>query len=1166
MSAVLFRSALSSLALLAASTMTSPAGELIQLVADLEATPRDDEFSANIAGEIDGVLYFSKDTRSYGQEIWKSDGTPEGTGLWADFTPGSDDGLSGGPVHQDGSHYFWARTIRNHIYPSLWKGDGTVAGSILLAENQPAAVLVPMGGKLYYRTGSGPARTDGTPEGTGRVHPSLPLYEMTGLTAIGGTLYFSASHNSRVGLWKSDGTAAGTVLVKELADYHNAPPFTFTEWNGGIYFRVSVGNYLGSQRQLWKTDGTTAGTVRVDTLPEGGGHIQDVVAAGGHLFYTTSKGELWKTDGTTAGAELLLDQLAFMPGADFQRMVGGALCFFTGTTGNIITLWRSDGTTAGTVPIGQFGRTTAYSHPPLMPYGGKLFFQLNGPSGEGLYATDGTAAGTVLVSGGQVLRDNNHYHNSYDYHVAPQGIFFKAAALRMEDGVEVEDFGFYLTDGTTAGTRLFVELETGTDSNQIETTVATGSHVYLTGSRDAAKIRKTWRTDGSAAGTVEMPFHIEGAEHLPASHSIAVNAGKLHFRGGRLDGDGNYHYGLMRHDDATGVTETLHSLPAPGPGGFTYLEFPYFTFMGDRTAFSAGGKVHVRDETTGVTTSLLDSTGANSLKTAGGRFFFAARMAAGQPFRIRQSDGTPVGTQLIPQDSSAGASYNQVPVGTSASRGELYFTEGGPYGSTSLHRTDGTSPGTVRLAWVNDSGAVHDAGGRMFFLASHANSGRELWTTDGTPAGTRMVKDITPGTGSTFEHDYMGHDLVVQSGKVYFVAATPSYGKGMWVSDGTEAGTFMVKDPVPGGTAFIQSMTRYNGKVAFTSQGGRPGGVLWETDGTVAGTRQLAAVTGDSASSDPYNLTAIGTDLYFVAHTEEYGRELLLYSPGTAAAPVVGQPTVSDVTKRAATVHAEVTPNRAATTAVLEYGTTPDYGSSRTIPLLPRDGRGPQPHALALQGLLPATTYHFRITATNAHGTDLSTSGTFTTPPNLPPVVQAPLRMEVAHETELPFPLETVLAAATDPDGDSGLIGISSMGSPASGTILPGGSGSFIYRPAAGFTGNDSLEITYADEEGAATSATLEFAVGGPFGAGIPNPPSVTLYDGIHGDVIHFSGSTVAGKSYLIQRSVDLVEWEDLETKTADGDGIEFWDESPPADQAFYRMKYLGTPDPGPED
>ena len=76
-----------------------------------------------------------------------------------------------------------------------------------------------------------------------------------------------------------------------------------------------------------------------------------------------------------------------------------------------------------------------------------------------------------------------------------------------------------------------------------------------------------------------------------------------------------------------------------------------------------------------------------------------------------------------------------------------------------------------------------------FFAATDAEHGSELWVTDGTPAGTRLVKDINPGV-ATSNVSY----LTRFNDKVVFQATNEDEGAELWISDGTEDGTYMIKD------------------------------------------------------------------------------------------------------------------------------------------------------------------------------------------------------------------------------------------------------------------------------------------------------------------------------------------------------------------------------------
>jgi ELWxxDGT repeat protein len=84
--------------------------------------------------------------------------------------------------------------------------------------------------------------------------------------------------------------------------------------------------------------------------------------------------------------------------------------------------------------------------------------------------------------------------------------------------------------------------------------------------------------------------------------------------------------------------------------------------------------------------------------------------------------------------------------------------------------------------------------GRLVFRADDGSSGLALWVTDGSTAGTTLLKDIHPGPGATFLDEL----AALGDGRVVFAADDGSSGIELWVTDGTTAGTTLLKDINPG--------------------------------------------------------------------------------------------------------------------------------------------------------------------------------------------------------------------------------------------------------------------------------------------------------------------------------------------------------------------------------
>jgi ELWxxDGT repeat protein len=157
--------------------------------------------------------------------------------------------------------------------------------------------------------------------------------------------------------------------------------------------------------------------------------------------------------------------------------------------------------------------------------------------------------------------------------------------------------------------------------------------------------------------------------------------------------------------------------------------------------------------------------------------------------------------------------------------------------------------------------------GRFVFVANDGPHGVEPWITDGTPKGTRLLRDIYPGAGSSSASPLHG-----LAGRLYFAAADDSSGQELWSTDGTQAGTRRVLDLCPGlcssypGTPFV-----LGDRLLFMARDGQTGEEIWSTDGTAEATVRISDF---EAAWDRSGGAVLGGQFLFEGSDGQHGKEL----------------------------------------------------------------------------------------------------------------------------------------------------------------------------------------------------------------------------------------------------------------------------------------------------
>ncbi len=165
-------------------------------------------------------------------------------------------------------------------------------------------------------------------------------------------------------------------------------------------------------------------------------------------------------------------------------------------------------------------------------------------------------------------------------------------------------------------------------------------------------------------------------------------------------------------------------------------------------------------------------------------------------------------------------------------------------------------------------------GRTTYFPANHPRYGMELWRTDGTRAGTKLIRDVQPGAGSGLE--LTERSLVAHLGRVFFTADDGRHGRELWSTKGTRESTRMIKDIGPRDSVpwWGSEPVAAGEFLYFTAERPDEGLELWRTDGTRARTQLVLDIWPGPKGSQPEDLTAVGDTLYFTAQGREHGREL----------------------------------------------------------------------------------------------------------------------------------------------------------------------------------------------------------------------------------------------------------------------------------------------------
>lgn len=802
--------------------------------------------TSNILLPASSVVLFVGKTREHGRELWRTDGSEAGTFLIADFTPGiADSEIQDFTLNQTNNGAFFIARTSNQGQALLFS-DGNSLSTVYI-----------------------------NPNATEPFHGVLSI-----LGLFNGSLLLRVN-DPTIGseLWISNGTQGGTVLLKDInPGLGSSTPIRIGTLGSSFLFSADNGT---NGAELWKTNGTLAGTVMVkDFFPGATGSLPRAVSVLGSKFLLSARRsiaegeELVVTDGSDPGTILVAD---INPGNQSSAVVFLGLLsgnvFFAATGPNGRELYKSNGTVGNAIEVANIDGATTNSNPQSgAVVAGNLFFTAEHPSfGRELWKSNGTGASLVKdIEPGPLGSEPTSLTPFFT------SVFFEAETTA--NGKEL-----WKSSGAEENTQIFLDLVNGSGNSNAKIFSDFSSALHFVAIDDTLD-PSLFKVNFPGDSLTKLFSVADNAITAGSFPEIFVKLGeKVCFDGSRADA------GAVFTCSTNGSLEIVREK-------FRFLGGLSPSFLGGRAIISAedsttafGAELYLFDPSANSLSLLKDiapGTGNSfpqEFVELNGRVFFSATSSQ-QNFELFITDGTPQGTNLVrdlnPTGSGAFGPFILLqdkiifPGQTVASNVELFVSDGTFAGTSLLKEIDpDPSSGSFPDEFV-------EVNGKIFFFANDGSNGEELWETDGTPTGTLLVGDLKSGGSGAL--DPFNSKVVTLNNAIYFSGRLGDSNDEFLVrSDGTAAGTTFVK--TEGFSPFFgaSQLTVAGSNLFFISADLNDEVGLYRSDGSEAGTALVRAFPENTLFSSPENLIQADGLLYFTFLLENLDVQLWR-SDGTA--------------------------------------------------------------------------------------------------------------------------------------------------------------------------------------------------------------------------------------------------------------------------------------------
>jgi len=741
----------------------------------------------------------------------------------------------------------------------LWRSDGTESGTQLVADLAPGPIssapaqFFPDGDRLFFIAGDQSGITQvfvADPSGLTTLSALTAfgpgLGEPALLAAANGTAYFTFPSGDAMGLYRTSAPAAPPVLLRTFAAGPSGPIFGATDTaidDRYLYFAADDGTH---GRELWRTDGTPSGTALLADIVPGplGSSPSALALMDGRVLlaaHTPQFGtEPWVYEATGARMVADLETATDAGGAPFGSAPDG----FTAINGRIVFAARS----------------------------------MSSDGGRELWATDpGATAGATRLLLDIRLGPSDGLAGRFSPVRIGDALYFTA-----DDGTHGTEI--WRTDGTTAGTRLCLDMRPGPPAsspvlvghmNGQMNGQMNGDLIFQSLSDHAPSVHRLFKFSPAASCDAvtrlcPLPFSDDQATNLTTPRPVAILSNQLLFPAFRHDCGLELFRSAGAPDDAALVKDirsgTLSSAPGPltpfGPG----VLFGARTEIGVEPWFAAAAP-----DTAALLIDALPGRASSSPASFVTAPAFALFRAGGQWWSAPAPSPIDPGTApIVVTPIGVLDPLLSTPPRMAELNGLVIFAGRTAGTGDEPHVSDGRAAatgGTRLLADIvagptasSPFGFVR-AGPRVYFFAAAAPGSVQLWSTDGTPEQTARLAVLINPAGRRVVNAQVRP--VAAGDRIFFIADNGS-GDALWTCDGSDDGAYRVAGIAPGPADFnpqTLAPVRSEGgqwRVFFSAYDNAHGQELWVSGGAPLGadTALVKDIAPGPASGAPFSIIA----------------------------------------------------------------------------------------------------------------------------------------------------------------------------------------------------------------------------------------------------------------------------------------------------------------------